>query len=603
MSALIQRLTPARLSFTPEGVPYSAEYDDVYHSAAGAGAQARHVFLAGNGLPERWQGRERFVILETGFGLGNNFLSTWQAWRDDPARCERLWFVSLEKHPLSLDDWQRLPREPGLQALAEAVARQWPPLLGGWHRLEFEHGRVQLLLYWGEALQGLEQWQGEADAVYLDGFAPAKNAELWQTPLLGRVVEKMAPDTTLATYSAARSVRDTLTALGLTVQRRAGFAAKRDMTTASKSGTAVVTPAVMTTKGFDRPGCVTVLGAGLAGCSVANRLAARGCRVRLVDALPGLAQATSGNRMGAIQPLFARRDSVAAQWTRSAFFDTLRTASRLRFQGLEIVGQFDGLLHLAKDEHDAQKMQDLLHEQDWPATLVRWVDRDEASALAGVKVARGAYWFAQAGWLSPASYCRALVQEYEQHMECHFGVQVETLAQLQHDFPAQAYVLAHAYAVQSWYPALSLQAVRGQLSHWPEACFQAPRVPVAGDGYVMPAYQGLSVVGATYEHDSLALDLRASAQEQNRLRLQRLLPGQTVAPSHDGRAGIRTVMRDRLPILGCLDATAQVYVWSALASRGMTWASLGAETLAAQLCHDPLPIPKQWLGALTPWRE
>jgi tRNA 5-methylaminomethyl-2-thiouridine biosynthesis bifunctional protein len=127
-------------------------------------------------------------------------------------------------------------------------------------------------------------------------------------------------------------------------------------------------------------------------------------------------------------------------------------------------------------------------------------------------------------------------------------------------------------------------------------------VPVAGDGYVMPAYQGLSVVGATYEHDSLALDLRASAQEQNRLRLQRLLPGQTVAPSHDGRAGIRTVMRDRLPILGCLDATAQVYVWSALASRGMTWASLGAETLAATLCHDPLPVPKPWLEALTPWR-
>jgi tRNA 5-methylaminomethyl-2-thiouridine biosynthesis bifunctional protein len=125
---------------------------------------------------------------------------------------------------------------------------------------------------------------------------------------------------------------------------------------------------------------------------------------------------------------------------------------------------------------------------------------------------------------------------------------------------------------------------------------------VAGDGYVMPAYQGWSVVGATYEHDGLALDLRASAQEQNRLRLQRLLPGQSVPASQEGRAGIRTVMRDRLPILGCLDATAQVYVWSALASRGMTWASLGAETLVATLCHDPLPVPKPWLEALTPWR-
>lgn len=591
-------LTPARLSLTPEGVPYSADYDDVYHSAAGAGAQARHVFLAGNRLPERWHGRERFVILETGFGLGNNFLSTWQAWRDDPARCERLWFVSLEKHPLQLDDWQRLPRDPGLQCLAQAVTLQWPPLVTGWHRLEFEHGRVQLLLYWGEALQGLEQLECEADAVYLDGFAPAKNAELWQAPLLERVVEKMAPDATLATYSAARTVRDSLTTLGLTVQRQPGFAGKRDMTTASKTGAASIT-----TTSANAPKTVTVLGAGLAGCSVANRLAARGCRVLLVDAMPGLAQATSGNPMGAIQPQLARRDSVAAQWTRSAFFDTLRTVARLRSQGLEMAGRFDGLLHLAKDEHDAQKMQDLLREQDWPATLVRWVERDEASALAGVRVARGAYWFAQAGWLSPASYCRALVQEYEPRIECHFGVHVQSLMQLQQEFPAQAYVLAHAHALQSWYPSLSLHAVRGQLSYWPESCFQAPRVPVAGDGYVMPAYQGWSVVGATYEHDSLALDLRASAQEQNRLRLQRLLPGQCVAASHEGRAGIRTVMPDRMPILGCLDASAQVYVWAALASRGLTWASLGAETLVAQLCHDPLPIPKQWLGALTPWRE
>jgi tRNA 5-methylaminomethyl-2-thiouridine biosynthesis bifunctional protein len=590
-------LTPARLALTADGIPYSVDYDDVYHSAAGAAEQARHVFLAGNGLPERWHRRERFVILETGFGLGNNFLSTWQTWRDDTAGCERLWFVSLEKHPLSLDDWQRLPREPGLQALADQVAAQWPPLLGGWHRLEFERGRVQLLLYWGEALQGLEQLQCQADAVYLDGFAPAKNAELWQAELMQHIACHTRQDATLATYSAARSVRNALSAVGFQVSRQRGFAGKRDMTVAYKNTTALVTAAQT-----DRPRTVTVLGAGLAGCSVANRLAARGCQVTLIDALPELAQATSGNRMGAVQPVLARHDTLAAQWTRSAYFDTLRMVSRLRASGQAIDGQFQGLLHLAKDEHDAQKMQDLLREQNWPPAFVRWVNVDEASALAGVRVARGGYWFAQAGWLKPASYCRALVQEHEQRIECRLGAQVETLAQLQHDFPAQAYVLAHAYAVQSWYPALSLQAVRGQLSHWPEACFQAPRVPVAGDGYVMPAHQGLSVVGATYEHDSLALDLRDSAQEQNRLRLQRLLPGQTVAPSHDGRAGVRTVMRDRLPILGCLDTSAQVYVWSALASRGITWASLGAETLVALLCHDPLPIPKQWLQGLAPWR-
>src|SRR5512134_4158297 len=98
-------LSPASLAFR-DGTPYSAAYGDVYHSAAGGPAQARHVFLGGNSLPGRWAGRGRFVILETGFGFGLNFLATWQAWRRDPRRCERLHFVSVEKHPFTLADAQ-----------------------------------------------------------------------------------------------------------------------------------------------------------------------------------------------------------------------------------------------------------------------------------------------------------------------------------------------------------------------------------------------------------------------------------------------------------------------------------------------------------------
>ncbi|MDQ5847601.1 MAG: bifunctional tRNA (5-methylaminomethyl-2-thiouridine)(34)-methyltransferase MnmD/FAD-dependent 5-carboxymethylaminomethyl-2-thiouridine(34) oxidoreductase MnmC, partial [Pseudomonadota bacterium] len=95
-------LVPAPLAFH-EGVPYSDAFGDVYHSAAGGPAQALHVFLRGNELPQKWAGRSRFVILETGFGLGLNFLATWQAWKCDPQRCTRLHFVAVEKHPFALD--------------------------------------------------------------------------------------------------------------------------------------------------------------------------------------------------------------------------------------------------------------------------------------------------------------------------------------------------------------------------------------------------------------------------------------------------------------------------------------------------------------------
>ena len=104
-------IEPAKLAFNTEGVPFSSRYGDVYHPRAGALAQARHVFLAGNGLPERWQRRDRFVVLETGFGLGNNFLATWQAWRDDPACPERLHFISVEARPLPRHVLAAEPRE------------------------------------------------------------------------------------------------------------------------------------------------------------------------------------------------------------------------------------------------------------------------------------------------------------------------------------------------------------------------------------------------------------------------------------------------------------------------------------------------------------
>ncbi|MDE2615313.1 MAG: oxidoreductase, partial [Burkholderiales bacterium] len=88
-------IVAARIERSPEGLPFAAAFGDVYHPRAGALEQARHVFLAGNGLPERWRGRARFVIAETGFGLGNNFLAAWRTWRDDPQRSERLDFLSV----------------------------------------------------------------------------------------------------------------------------------------------------------------------------------------------------------------------------------------------------------------------------------------------------------------------------------------------------------------------------------------------------------------------------------------------------------------------------------------------------------------------------
>src|SRR5262249_30392368 len=161
------RIEPARLARDDSGRPYSPLYADVYHPAIGARAQATHVFLAGNALPQRWQGRERFVVLETGFGLGNNFLATIDAWRLDPRRCERLVFVSIERHPLPREDLRAAHADTPSGADLDAVIDQWPLPMFGLHRLEFDAGRIQLLLAFGDVQAWLPELRLQADAFFL----------------------------------------------------------------------------------------------------------------------------------------------------------------------------------------------------------------------------------------------------------------------------------------------------------------------------------------------------------------------------------------------------------------------------------------------------
>src|SRR5512138_494433 len=169
-------IVPARFELH-DGTPYAPAFDDLYHSAAGGLAQARHVFLGGNDLPARWAGRERFVILETGFGLGLNFLATLHAWRRDPARCARLHYVAIEKHPFTLADARALHQHyPELAEEAAALHAGWPTLVGGAQRLEVA-GAVLTLFFADIAI--LRDLRLAADAIYLDGFSPAKNPEMW----------------------------------------------------------------------------------------------------------------------------------------------------------------------------------------------------------------------------------------------------------------------------------------------------------------------------------------------------------------------------------------------------------------------------------------
>ncbi|WP_124110678.1 tRNA (5-methylaminomethyl-2-thiouridine)(34)-methyltransferase MnmD [Palleronia sp. THAF1] len=207
-----------------DGVPVSVRFDDPYYSLQDGVAETRHTFLAGNGLPGRLV--PGFRIAELGFGTGLNavcLLSDFRRISVGPFRDAPLRYTAFEKHPLSTSEMERALA--GFPIVAKAASE----LLDAWdgHRAELDGIVIEVIK--GDARETLPGWEGRADAWFLDGFAPAKNPELWEAELMTQVAAHTAPGGTFATYTAAGQVRRDLAAVGFDVQRVPGYGRKRHM--------------------------------------------------------------------------------------------------------------------------------------------------------------------------------------------------------------------------------------------------------------------------------------------------------------------------------------------------------------------------------------
>lgn len=217
-------------------MPYSRAFGDHYYSRADGRAECAHVFLNGNGLPERWQDQPVFTIAELGFGTGLNFCETWRQWEKSRPASGRLLFISFEKHLLGVDDMVRaLNVWPELSSYREQLADHWSRATSAFVRIDFDDSTA-LELHVGDALSCLSESPDSADAWFLDGFAPARNETMWSAELMQQVYEHTLPGGTFATYTAAGWVRRNLETAGFNVEKRKGYAGKRDMTIGRKDG-------------------------------------------------------------------------------------------------------------------------------------------------------------------------------------------------------------------------------------------------------------------------------------------------------------------------------------------------------------------------------
>ena len=623
--------SPARLAFAEDGPAVSEAFGDVYHSTDGGPGQARHVFLAGNGLPQRWRDRERFVILETGFGTGLNFLATWAAWQDDPQHCGRLHYLAVEKHPFRADDLARIQESwPQFQALSLALRQAWPLLTPGFHRLEFAGGRVVLTLLLGEADAMLRRCGATVDAFYLDGFGPKQNPAMWSHELLRRLARLAAPGATLATWCVAGAVREAAALAGFATEKRPGFGRKRQMLVGHITRTHFFRPtgsaASASAPSLRR---AVALGAGLAGCAISERLAMRGWQIKLVERHAAPAQEASGNLAGIVRPLLSPDDNLASRLNRACFLHARRAWTALEATGQQPRRGLDGVLQIARTLEQEAQMRTLLDAGHYPADYVRFLDRSAASDQFGCATAFGGWLFPGGGWANPPSLCRAWIAASGGHCEWLGGRGAARFERIGSDWQlftsdgqpiaaAPVLILAGGAAMAGRFPELRIEPVRGQVSHIPQGRLPDFRLAACCDGYLTPAVDGIHCLGASYAYDT-GVELRESEHAGNLLRLQRILPGSVLDPARlAGRVGFRAATPDRLPLVGALPDTEAtlprdlrlkdlprqpgLYGLLGLGSRGLVWAALAAEALASQIAGDPAPLETDLIDAIDPAR-
>jgi tRNA 5-methylaminomethyl-2-thiouridine biosynthesis bifunctional protein len=590
---------------TANGTPFSAEFGDIYHSEHGGLAQARHVFLGGNALAARWANRDSFVIVETGFGLGLNFLATWQAWRDDPKHPRRLHFVSVEHRPFGREDLAAaLADFSALSSLAQQLVRAWPGAVAGFHRVDFEAGAVILTLIVGDARELLPQVVARGDAFYLDGFAPARNPQIWSPEVVREIARLAAPGATLATWTVAGGVRAALSDAGFALEKRPGFAGKREMLVGVREGASEESHVSRH---------AIVVGAGVAGSLVADRLAARGWELDLVDARTE----PSASAVGAVRPVVNLRDAVNAQVSRSAFLHALHFYRELHAQGHPLAWDRCGIVQLASGAEEAARFEAIVRSQGYPRSLLQAVDAAQARDIVEWPVESGGWWFPEGALVSPRSLAMAALERAGGAVRRELGRPVSRVdregafwraidADGRVIAQAPVLVLANAVDIARLMPEarLRLSSVRGQVTYLPPAPHRAVKRIVSGNGFVAPLPDGGHAIGATFQHDDFDPSVRAADQHENLERAESLLPGFTrglTPASLGGWTGFRTTVTDRLPIFG-ETMIPGVAVAGGLGSRGLLWAPLGAELLASQLCGEPLPLSRDHAGAVSPRR-
>lgn len=580
----------AELDWSDEDNPRSIEFDDIYHSAIGAQAESKHVFIEGARLTQRWQQQELkascYTIGEIGFGSGLNFLMAWQQWLVSKAKPRQLHYVAFEKYPLMPSDLQRLlDKHPTLEPLASRLLDRYVAHSKTCQRLRLADD-VLLDIHFGDALEGLRNIDHSdargIDSWFLDGFSPKLNPLMWQQELFAELARLSSTGATLATYSAAGFLRRQLTELGFTVNKATGFGKKRHMTQATYN------PSSVSKSGADsssqsnsepwhiRPRqqspaqAAIVIGAGLAGCSAAYALAQRGIKVTVLEAGKSPALGASGIPQLALRPRLFKADSALARFYLQSFLFSASLFRELnQSQQRDPFWHKSGVIQLATALNKKSSISIAALKALYGEEVLEELTPAEIRTSTDLETNQGALLFRQGGWVDSKQLCHSLLNQKNIELICNYSVsEINTM-----DAPAEGYtnnwqvdsdndqppIEGNAVVIASSYQAtqfkqtntLPLQAVRGQasqLSQLPSKQRQISAV-LSGQRSLFPAHNSRHTLAASYRQGSNT-DATAADDVSNLESLREEFPQLSNFECVGASVGIRCNTSDFTPVLG-----------------------------------------------------
>jgi len=565
----------ARLTWR-DGQPYSDDYEDIYHPANGP-QEVKRIFIGPGRLPQLARERDRICVGELGFGTGLNFAVTAEACLREGCA---LHFMSFEAAPIEPREFTALARKRAAdQPIYAELATHYPPLIEGWHRRYFAKGKITLSVFWGDVASGLADLTGRQrrpiELWYLDGFDPRKNPAMWQQSVFNQLASLSTARTRVATFTCAGHVRRGLQDAGFTMHRvdQRPHKRRRESLAGTFSGKALLTTS--------KPKQITILGAGLAGASVARHLAELGVSVCVFHAA-SIADASSIPTMVLHARLLGDDSASAALRCHAYLYSTAYCRDR---PGVRV----SGALQLPGPNMTPAKLAQIAMRYTTSGSWLQQLTALEASDLASWPVSDGALSFPTSSVVATPALCS--------HLLTHPNIELRPTEPLRAP-PAYPCVLACGYQSQTFAAAryLEIAAVYGQLDFVVMEIH--PKLPLLGNGYFVPAGERLAV-GTTYEYQPW------SKERATKVNLERL--GSLQYHWQSRARGVRCTVSDKTPIAGPLyaeDGTAlpDYYVSTGHGSMGTVTSHFTAALIAGQIFGECPPMTREIEGLMSSLR-